>query len=249
MRVDVITIFPSLFESPLDCGTLKIAQEKGLLEVELHDLRDYTHDKHRQVDDTPYGGGVGMVMKPELFFDVVSDIAGGDVEKLKQKAPVILLTPQGTPLKQNKVKELAAESQLVLLCGRYEGIDERVRENLITEEISIGDYVVSGGELPALVLIEAVVRFIPGVLGDEYSREEETFSQILLEYPHYTRPAEYKGLKVPDILLSGNHARIEKWRKRESLKRTLLKRPDLLKECELSPEYQDLLQEIKESGE
>lgn len=249
MRVDVITIFPSLFESPLKFGILRIAQEKGLLEIILHDLRDYTHDKHRQVDDTPYGGGVGMVMKPEPFFEAVLNIAQGDLEELKRKASIILLTPQGERLNQIKIRELSLKSHLVLLCGRYEGVDERVREQLITDEISIGDYVLSGGELPALVLIEAIARFIPGVLGKKYSIKEETFSQNLLEYPQYTRPAEYKGFKVPDILLSGNHAEIEKWRKYQSLKRTLIKRPDLINEAELSPEYKELYKEIKKSME
>lgn len=247
LRVDVITIFPSLFESPLKYGTLRIAQEKGLLEVRLHDLRDYTRDKHRQVDDTPYGGGAGMVMKPEPFFEAVLDIAMQDLEKFKREASIILLTPQGQPLVQEKVEELSHRPRLLLLCGRYEGIDERVRKHLITEEISIGDYVVSGGELPALVVIEAIARYIPGVLGDNYSKEEETFSQVLLEYPQYTRPAEYKGFKVPEVLLSGNHAEIEKWRKRQSLERTLQKRPELIKECELSSEYKELYQKLKES--
>ena len=247
MIVDVLTIFPALFESPLEYGTLRIAQEKGLIKVNLHDLRDYTHDKHRQVDDTPYGGGAGMVMKPGPFFEAVTAIAGGKLDKLKQEARIILLTPQGAPLDQKKVKELAHRSHLILLCGRYEGVDERVRESLVTEEVSIGDYIVSGGEIPALVLIEAIARFIPGVLGAEYSREEESFMLTLLEYPQYTRPAEYEGLKVPEVLLSGNHAKIEEWRKRESIKKTLLKRPDIIKEDELSPEYRELYREIKKS--
>jgi len=247
LKVDIITIFPELFDSPLKCGTLRIAKEKGLLEVELHDLRDYTHDRHRQVDDTPYGGGVGMVMKPEPFFEAVFDIAQGDLDGLKKEASIILLTPQGDRLDQARVKELSVKPRLVLLCGRYEGIDERVREYLITDEISIGDYVLSGGELPALVLVEAIARFIPGVLGDEDSTKVETFSQDFLEYPQYTRPAEHMGFRVPDVLLSGNHAEIERWRKYQSLERTLLKRPDLLDENKLGPEYKELYKEIKKS--
>ncbi len=249
MKVDIITIFPSLFESPLKYGTLRIAQEKGLIDIKVHDLRDYTHDKHRQVDDTPYGGGVGMVMKPEPFFEAVLNIAQDNLEELKQKASIILLTPQGERLNQIKAREFSHKSHLILLCGRYEGIDERVRDYLITDEISIGDYVLSGGELPALVLIEAIARFIPGVLGDDYSTEEETFSRGLLEYPQYTRPAEYMGFKVPDILLSGNHAEIDKWRKCQSLKRTLLKRPDLIDEAKLNSDYKELYKEIKKSIE
>ena len=249
MRIEIVTIFPALFKSPLEYGTLRIAQEKGLLEIILHDLRDYTHDKHRQVDDTPYGGGAGMVMKPEPFFEAVESIADGDLERLKSEANIILLTPQGTPFTQNRAKELAAESRLIFLCGRYEGIDERVRELLVTEEISVGDYVVSGGELPALIVIEAVTRLIPGVLGAEYSIEEESFGPALLEYPQYTRPAEYKGLKVPEILLSGDHARVEEWRRRESIKRTLLKRPDLLDEEDLDPKSKELCLEMKKALE
>jgi len=249
LKVDIITIFPSMFKSPLEHGTLRIAQEKGLLKVCLRDLRDYTHDKHRQVDDTPYGGGSGMVMKPEPFFEAVEDISQKDIEGFKKKASIVLLTPQGESLQQAKVKEMAMKSHLVLLCGRYEGIDERVREHLITDEISIGDYVVAGGELPALVLIEAVARLIPGVLGDDYSKEEETFSLKLLEYPQYTRPAEYRGHKVPEILLSGNHAKIEEWRKYKSLKRTLMNRPDLLDEKGLTPDYLEIYKEIKKSSE
>jgi tRNA (guanine37-N1)-methyltransferase len=200
------------------------------------------------VDDTPYGGGAGMVMKPGPFFEAVTDIAGGELDQLKQEASIILLTPQGVPLDQKRVKKLAQRSHLILLCGRYEGVDERVREFLVTEEISIGDYILSGGEIPALILIEAIARFVPGVLGAEHSREEESFIGTLLEYPQYTRPAEYQGLKVPEILLSGNHAKIEEWRKRESIKKTLLKRPDIIREDELSPEYKELYRRIKKSG-
>ncbi len=247
MRIEIVTIFPLLFKSPLEHGTLRIAQEKGLIEVVIHDLRDYTHDKHRQVDDAPYGGGAGMVMKPEPFFETVQTIAGGDPAALKKKAEIILLTPQGQPFTQRKARQLKDKSHLILLCGRYEGVDERVRELLITEEISVGDYVVSGGELPALILIEAVIRLIPGVLGADYSVEEESFGPTLLEYPQYTRPAEYKNLKVPEILLSGDHARIEEWRRRESMRRTLLKRPDLLNEENLDPESGRLYRDIKKS--
>jgi tRNA (guanine37-N1)-methyltransferase len=246
LRIEILTIFPALFKSPLEHGTLRIAQEKQLLEIVVHDLRDYTHDRHRQVDDAPYGGGAGMVMKPEPFYEAVETIAAGNLAELKKKAEIILLTPQGEPFSQNKARELAGQLHLIFLCGRYEGVDERVRDLLVTDEISIGDYVVSGGELPALIVMEAVIRLIPGVLGAGYSVEEESFRETLLEYPQYTRPAEYRNLRVPEVLLSGDHARIEEWRRRESIKRTLLKRPDLLNEQELDARSRELYLEIRE---
>ncbi|MBI4743572.1 MAG: tRNA (guanosine(37)-N1)-methyltransferase TrmD [Actinobacteria bacterium] len=245
MRIDVFTIFPSIFEAGFSEGILRIAQEKNLIKINIYNLRDFTFDKHRQVDDVPYGGGSGMVMKPEPFFDGVGSLCEGNLEELKKKARIILLSPQGIPLNQKVVKALSEEDNLILLCGRYEGVDERVREYLVTDEISIGDYILSGGEFAAMVLIDSVVRLIPDVLGNEYSKIEETFSKGLLEYPHYTRPSEYKGWKVPEVLLSGNHKEIEKWRVQNSLKRTLIKRPDLLKDADLSEEEKVFIDKIK----
>lgn len=253
MKIDVFTIFPNMFDSPLKEGTLRIAQEKDLVEIAIHDLRDFTHDRHRTVDDAPYGGGVGMVMKPEPFFEGVESVTGspGDaraLEDLRKRTKIILLSPQGVPLKQTLVRELAGESHLVLLCGRYEGVDERVREHLANMEISIGDYVLSGGELPAMVLIEAVSRSVLGVLGKELSLVEETFSQGLLEYPQYTRPPEYRGWGVPEELLTGNHQKVAEWRRLKSLERTLKRRPDLLEEAKLTEEDRKLLERHKAQG-
>lgn len=253
MKIDIFTIFPHMFDSPLKEGMLRIAREKGLVELVIHDLRDFTHDRHRTVDDAPYGGGVGMVMKPQPFFEGVGSLVepSGDAEALEElrgKARIVLLSPQGIPLKQKVVKELAAQSHLVLLCGRYEGVDERVREHLANMEISIGDYVLSGGELPAMVVTDAVSRSILGVLGKELSLVEETFSQGLLEYPQYTRPPEYRGWSVPDVLLSGNHQEVERWRRLKSLERTLERRSDLLAEAELTEEDRKMLEKLKTEG-
>jgi tRNA (guanine37-N1)-methyltransferase len=253
MRIDIFTIFPHMFDSPLKEGMLRIAREKGLVELVIHDLRDFTHDRHRTVDDAPYGGGVGMVMKPQPFFEGVGSLVepsgdAGALEELRGKARIVLLSPQGVPLKQKVVKELAAQSHLVLLCGRYEGVDERVREHLANMEISIGDYVLSGGELPAMVVSDAVSRSILGVLGKELSLVEETFSQGLLEYPQYTRPPEYRGWSVPEVLLSGNHQEVQRWRRLKSLERTLERRSDLLAEAELTEEDRKLLEKLKTEG-
>ncbi len=222
MKFDVITLFPNMFESPLSDSILKKAIEKGLLEVELHQLRDFSDDPHKTVDDRPYGGGAGMVLKPEPLARAIKAI-----EK-KKSSLTILLTPQGKPLKHNIVKNLAGYEQLILVCSRYEGVDERIRERYIEEEISIGDYVVTGGEFPAMILIDAVSRMIPGVLGNSESVESESFSDGYLEYPHYTRPENFEGLKAPDVLLSGNHKEIEKWRREKSIERTKKRRPDLI---------------------
>lgn len=248
MRVDVITIFPGMFESPLAHGIVKRAQEKGALEVRLHDLRDYTEDRHRQVDDTPYGGGQGMMMMAAPFYRALFAMAGeaggaGETgpastgaEHLKGKARVILLTPQGSTLTQDLARELAVSERLVLLCGRYEGVDARV-EDLATDLISIGDYVITGGELAAMVLVDAVARLLPGVLGGgERSTAEDSFAEGLLEHPQYTRPEVWEGRRVPEVLLSGNHREIIKWRREQSLQRTLERRPDLLRRARLSPE-------------
>jgi len=226
MRIDIITIFPKMFEPVLNESIIKRAQAKGKVSIYLHDLRDYTLDKHRKVDDRPFGGGSGMVMSLEPIFNAVKSI------KSKSKLgnlKVILLCPQGKKLNQKIAKKLSICRHLILICGHYEGIDERVRENLVDEEISIGDYVLTQGELPAMVLVDSVIRLIPGVLGDKNSLNFESFEGNLLEYPQYTRPANFKGLTVPGVLLSGDHEKIGLWRKKEAIKRTKQRRPDLLK--------------------
>ena len=224
MRIDVLTIFPGIFESPLRESLLGKAVEAGLLDVRVHDIRDSTTDKHRQVDDESYGGGPGMVMTPEPIFAAVRTLGEGDMR-------LLLLSPAGRRLDQALVRELAGEPWLVLICGRYEGVDERVVEGLPAEEVSIGDYVLSGGEVPALVVIEAVTRLIPGVIGREESHERDSFGpEGLLDHPHYTRPAEFRGMAVPEVLLSGNHAEIERWRREAALEKTRRNRPDLLEE-------------------
>jgi tRNA (guanine37-N1)-methyltransferase len=249
MKVDILTIFPTYFENPLSLSLFKIAQEKGALRIQTHDLRDFTDDPHRQVDDSPYGGGPGMVMKPGPFYEGVFSILGVRSEnEAKEKARVILLTPQGKTFSQKLAEELAQESHLVFLCARYEGVDERVRE-LSTDEISIGDYVLAGGEGACLVILEALVRLLPGVVGEAASLVEESFSQGLLEYPQYTRPQTYRGRPVPDVLLSGNHQKIAEWRRKEALKRTFLRRPDLLKNIELSKEEREYLNNLRKQLE
>jgi len=226
MRIDIITIFPKSFAPVLDESIVKRAQKKGKVEIYIHNLRDYSLDKHKKVDDRPFGGGSGMVMRPEPIFSAVESIK----KKVRTKSSkVILLCPQGKKLTQNIVKDLLKHKHLILICGHYEGIDERVRKYLVDEEIYIGDYVLTGGELPAMVLVDAVVRLIPGVLGDKNSLNFESFEGNLLEYPHYTRPAKFNKMSVPDVLLSGNHKEIEIWRRKVALIRTKQRRPDLLK--------------------
>ena len=220
MIIEVLTLFPEMFPGPLSAGVTGRGLASGLVTLRLHNLRDYTHDRHRQVDDVPYGGGAGMVLKPEPIFEAVRARAG--------KGPVILLTPQGELLNQGLVRELASHDDLYLICGRYEGVDERVAAHLVDREISIGDYVLTGGELPAMVLIDAVSRLVTGVLGSEESPRDESFEQHLLEYPHYTRPAEFEGHPVPEVLRSGHHAEIERWRRAQAAERTRRRRPDLL---------------------
>jgi tRNA (guanine37-N1)-methyltransferase len=215
MRFDVVSLFPEVFEPVFRAGVVGRAIDRGLLELHAHDLREHTHDRHRQVDDVPYGGGPGMVLKPEPLFEAIEAI------RAQNPGPVILMEPWGEPLTQLLARELAAEPGLVIVCGRYEGIDDRVRESLADREISIGDYVLSGGELPAMVVIDAVSRLIPGVLGDEDSLAGDSFTADLLGHPQYTRPAEYRGLRVPEVLLSGNHREIEAWRQAQALRRTL----------------------------
>lgn len=220
MIIEVLTLFPELFPGPLTSGVTGRGLAAGLVMLRTHNLRDYTHDRHRQVDDIPYGGGAGMVLKPEPIFEAVRAREG--------KGPVILLSPQGELLTQQLVRDLARHDDLYLICGRYEGVDERVAANLVDREISIGDYVLTGGELPAMVLIDAVSRLVAGVLGSEESPKDESFAEHLLEYPHYTRPAVFEGHAVPDVLLSGHHAEIERWRHTQAADRTRKRRPDLL---------------------
>jgi tRNA (guanine37-N1)-methyltransferase len=242
MKCSIITIFPEIFYAYLNESIMKRAALKGLLDVAIHDLRDYTTDKHRTVDDYPYGGGAGMVMKPEPFFKAIETICPDPSTRR-----VIMLSPAGKRFEQEMAVELSSESKnMVFLCGRYEAIDERVRTELVNDEISAGDYVLTGGELPALVIIDAIVRLIPGVLGDEHSAEVESFSWGILDYPHYTRPPEFRNLKAPEILLSGHHKDIERWRRKEALRRTLMNRPDLFEKASLSDIDYKLIKEIKE---
>jgi tRNA (guanine37-N1)-methyltransferase len=234
LRFDIITIFPEFFRETIDCGIVRRARNAGLVEIVAHDLRQWTTDKHHVVDDRPFGGGDGMVLKPEPIFAAVEALTGATKrEELPPLTRVVLLSAQGQVFSQPLAQELAQDSsgdrRIVLLCGRYEGVDERVSEVLITDEISIGDYVLSGGEPAAMVMIDAVVRLVPGALGSETSAVFESFSEGLLDYPQYTRPPEFRGMKVPDVLLSGNHAEIARWRKEAALEKTRRKRPDLLK--------------------
>ena len=241
MQFHIISIFPELFTSPLSVSLLKKAQDKGIVSCTVHDLRDYTVGKHRSTDAAPYGGGYGMVMKPEPVFAALEAVCQAAAEQVRMRR--ILLSPRGTRLTQEKVVQLAYEEALVLVCGRYEGVDERVRA-CVDEELSVGDYVLSGGEIAALVVIDAVARLIPGVLGSPESTQEESFSTGLLEYPHYTRPEEFNAMRVPEVLLSGNHAEIARWRRRQSLLRTREQRPDLLAQADISPEERQWLKKI-----
>jgi tRNA (guanine37-N1)-methyltransferase len=239
MHFDIFTLFPDMFQGPFSESILKRAQERGLLSIALHDIRKATTDKHHVVDDYPYGGGAGMVMKPEPIFAAI--------EAIYQGGQIILLSPQGQIFTQQIARTLAQEARVTLICGHYEGVDERVREHLVTDEISIGDYVLTGGELAAMVVVDATSRLIPGVLGGDESIVEESYSAGLLEYPHYTRPPEFRSWRVPDILLSGNHAEIARWRRKESLRRTRERRPDLFEKLDLSSkEDLKLLREVEE---
>ncbi|MEK6652278.1 MAG: tRNA (guanosine(37)-N1)-methyltransferase TrmD [Nitrospirota bacterium] len=242
MKFDIITIFPEIFNAYLNESIIKRAIEKKIIEAKVHNLRDFTADRHRTVDDYPYGGGPGMVMKPEPFFNAIESIKAGGV-----KSRTIMLSPQGKVFNQDMALSMSKENQnLILICGRYEAVDERVRESLVDEEISIGDYILTGGELPALVIIDTITRLIPGVLGDERSKEEESFTWGILDYPQYTRPPEFRGLRVPEVLLSGNHKDISIWRRKEALRRTMLKRPDLIGRALLTDKDHKLVSEIKE---
>ena len=222
MKIDVLTLFPAMFAGPLDESIVKRAREAKLLDLKIHNLRDWTHDRHKTVDDKPFGGGPGMLLKVEPLFEAIESLQ-------REQTKVILLSPSGRKFSQEIARELSQEKDLLLVCGSYEGFDERVREALADDELSIGDYVLTNGALPAMVVIDAVVRLLPGVLGDDESSHDESFSAGLLEYPQYTRPAEFRGMKVPEVLLSGNHAEIEKWRREQAKLRTEKQRPDLLK--------------------
>lgn len=241
MKIDIVTIFPRMVEAGLAEGVVGRARARGVLDVVVHDLRDHTSDRHRTVDDVPFGGGPGMVLKPEPIFHAVEAIR----RARGRLGAVVLTSPAGRRLSQGEAARLAACDQLVVICGRYEGVDERVREHLATDEISIGDYVLTGGELPALVIVDAVARLVPGVVGDEQSVEAESFARGLLDCPQYTRPAEFRGLRVPDVLLSGHHERIRRWRREQALRRTLERRPDLLEGADLDAEERALLAEIR----
>jgi tRNA (guanine37-N1)-methyltransferase len=257
MQFEVFTLLPEAFSSYIDTSILKRAQERGLIKINIHNIRDYTYDKHHVTDDTPYGGGGGMVMKPEPVFEAVEKVLGinaqaavlGDALQTSGKPdstiPIILLTPQGRVFNQSIAKELSQHPRIALICGRYEGIDERIRENLVTDEISVGDYVLTGGEIPALLVIDAVSRLLPNVLGDPTGAEDDSHAMGLLEYPHYTRPPEFRGNKVPDVLLSGDHAKIDKWRREQALERTFRKRPDMLEKAELSKDDLNFLETLK----
>jgi tRNA (guanine37-N1)-methyltransferase len=247
MRFDILTLFPSILSGVFEGSILQRAQEMGALLIALHNIRDYATDKHHVTDDTPYGGGGGMVMKPEPIFRAVESILGiAGSARTPPHVPIILLTPQGRPFTQEVARQLAQCERIVLICGRYEGVDERVREYLVTDEISIGDYVLTGGEIPAMVVVDAVTRLLPGVLGDPGAPLEDSHAQGLLEYPHYTRPAEFRGWGVPEVLLSGHHARITRWRREQALKRTWERRPDLLARAELSKADREFLRKLEE---
>ncbi|MGG1555044.1 tRNA (guanosine(37)-N1)-methyltransferase TrmD [Paenibacillus ferrarius] len=244
MKIDVLTLFPEMFKGVFSSSILGKARDKGIVELNTVNFRNYANNKHNTVDDYPYGGGGGMVLKPEPIFGAVEDLSFvADAEGVPVKPRVILLCPQGETFTQKKAEELSAEQHLVFICGHYEGYDERIRQYLVTDELSVGDYVLTGGELPAMVVIDSVVRLLPGVLGNEMSAVTDSFSTGLLEYPHYTRPAKFRDWEVPDMLLSGHHENVRKWRARESLIRTLERRPDLLEGRELSKQEKAWLAE------
>ncbi len=263
MQFEVFTLLPEIFPPYLDNSIMKRARERGLIHVRVHNIRDYTHDKHHTTDDTPYGGGGGMVMKPEPIFEAIETVLGlssalsevegqGEVESPPQPdstIPIILLTPQGRVFNQSIAQELSQHARIILLCGRYEGIDERIREHLVTDEISIGDYVLTGGELPALILIDAIARLLPDVLGDPTGAQDDSHAMGLLEYPHYTRPPEFRGWKIPDVLLTGAHAKIDKWRREQALLRTFKKRPDMLEKANLTKEDKKFVESLKSKVE
>jgi tRNA (guanine37-N1)-methyltransferase len=244
MRIDILTLFPQMFEGPFSHGVFQRAREAGFIDLQLHNIRDYTHDKHHVVDDAPYGGGAGMLIKPEPVFEAAETVNKEITAADASAAPeIILLSPAGRSLTAEIAQELSGKKNIIFICGHYEGIDERVSKYLATDEISVGDYVLSGGEIAAMVAVNAIARFIPGVLGSEESPQEESHTDGLLEYPHYTRPSTFRSHKIPEVLLSGNHAEIKKWRRQQSLLRTAERRPDLLAKLSLSKEDKILLRE------
>lgn len=250
MYIHILTLFPNMFTGPFSESIIKRAIDRGLVEIAIHNIRDYTADRHHVVDDSPYGGGPGMVLKPEPLFEAVAAIKSewskcGESEKGESELPVLLLTPQGRLFDQRAAEELAEYDGLILICGHYEGVDERVREHLVTDEISIGDYILSGGELAAMVVVDALVRQLPGALGSGESVGEDSHSSGLLEYPQYTRPQSFRGWEVPEVLLSGNHAAIARWRREQSLRRTIRRRPDLLERAALSDEERRLVAQME----
>ncbi|GBF71970.1 tRNA (guanine(37)-N(1))-methyltransferase [Paenibacillus sp. 598K] len=242
MRIDVLTLFPEMLEGVFGASILGKARDKGLVQLNAVNFRDYANNKHNTVDDYPYGGGGGMVLKAEPIFSAVEDLP----QEEGVRPRVILMCPQGEPFRQAKAEELSQERHLVFICGHYEGYDERIREHLVTDELSIGDYVLTGGELPAMVVIDSVVRLLPGVLGNESSAVTDSFSTGLLEYPHYTRPVEFRGWEVPEVLMSGHHARIESWRREQSLLRTLARRPELLEQIDLTLKERQMLEALRQ---
>jgi tRNA (guanine37-N1)-methyltransferase len=245
VKFDIVTIFPRMFDGPTREGILGRAIGRGLVDLRVFDLRDFTEDRHRTVDDVAYGGGPGMVLKPAPLFRAVEHIR----ESRGEPVAVVLTSPQGRPFRQADAVRLSRSGHVVVLCGRYEGVDERVRDQVATEEISIGDYVLTGGEMPALVMLDAVVRLLPGAVGDEQSVEWDSFTRGLLDYPHYTRPADFRGFKVPDVLLSGHHEQVRRWRKQQAVARTLARRPDLLAAADLDDEERAIVRELSKRGQ
>ncbi|HEX8476469.1 MAG TPA: tRNA (guanosine(37)-N1)-methyltransferase TrmD [Pyrinomonadaceae bacterium] len=245
MRFDIITIFPEFFETVFDFGIVRRARAAGLVEIASHDLRGWTRDKHKMVDDRPFGGGDGMVLKPDPIFEAVESLTGehDPHAHLTARKRVVLLSPQGRVFEQELAQELATAEQVVIICGRYEGVDERVAQSLATDEISIGDYILSGGEPAAVVLVDAVVRLVPGALGSETSALTESFAEGILDFPHYTRPPDFRGMRVPEVLLSGNHAEIARWRRQEALRKTRRNRPDLFEQADVSADERKRLDE------
>jgi len=245
MQFDIFTLFPEMFQGPFDASIIQRARQAGRANIALHNIRDYATDRHHVTDDTPYGGGGGMVMKPDPIWNAVESALGFDPAGRLDAPPIILLTPQGRLFNQSVARELAAHERLLLICGRYEGVDERVRQYLSTDEISIGDYVLSGGEIPAMVIVDALVRLLPGALGDPGATIDDSHASGLLEYPHYTRPPLYRDYPVPQILLSGHHAEVDRWRRREALRRTHARRPDLLARANLSQADREFLAQLE----
>ncbi len=253
MEFHILTIFPRMLEGPFDDSIIRRARDKGIVTIRVHDIRDYARDRHRVVDDYPYGGGPGMVMKPEPIFEAVDDVRaqvrrgheGRGVEDDADDTPIILLSPRGRPFNHQVARDLSLHPSLILICGHYEGVDERVRQHLATDEISLGDYVLTGGELAAMVVVDAVVRFLPGALGSQESLDQESHAGGLLEHPQYTRPLEYRGWRVPEVLLSGHHQEIARWRRRQTLLHTLERRPDLLEKAPLTEEERRLIEDSR----